>query len=101
MDKLWTMPVMYAEGITMNLGRETEQKEYKESTGSLSEAADDICAILNKHGSGELYFRVRDDGEAIGKSEKTVQRGLAELQKTGYIERKGNYVSGKWHIIKI
>ena len=50
----------------MNLGRENEQQEYKESTSELNDAMDDISAILNKHQKGVLYFGVKDDGEVIG-----------------------------------
>lgn len=41
---------------SMNFGRENEQLEFKKSTSEVKEAMDDICAILNKHGSGTLYF---------------------------------------------
>lgn len=50
----------------MNLGIETETLEFKKSTGELKEAMNSICAILNKHQSGELYFGVRPDGTVIG-----------------------------------
>ena len=50
----------------MNLGRENEQREYKESTAELNAAIDDICAMLNMHREGVLYFGVRDDGEVVG-----------------------------------
>ena len=49
-----------------NLGIETEQIEFKKSTGELKEAIASIVAILNKHGAGELYFGVRNNGEIIG-----------------------------------
>lgn len=39
-----------------NIGIETERVEYKKTTGELKEAITSIVAILNKHGSGELYF---------------------------------------------
>lgn len=50
----------------MNLGKENEQREYKETTSELNTALEDICAILNKHGSGELYFGIKDNGDVIG-----------------------------------
>ena len=34
-----------------NIGRETEQIEYKRSTGELKEGVISIASILNKHGS--------------------------------------------------
>jgi ATP-dependent DNA helicase RecG len=50
----------------MNIGRESEILEFKKSTGELSEGVISIAAILNKHGSGELYFGIRNDGTALG-----------------------------------
>lgn len=50
----------------MNLGRESEILEFKESTGELHQAIEAISAILNKHGYGELYFGVLDNGEVKG-----------------------------------
>ena len=49
-----------------NLGRETEQIEYKKSTGELKEGIISIVSILNKHGSGELLFGVKNNGDVIG-----------------------------------
>ena len=42
-----------------NIGTETEQTEYKKSTGELKESIMSIVAILNKHGAGGLYFGVK------------------------------------------
>ena len=50
----------------MNIGKENEQIEFKETTAELNDAMDDISAILNKHKSGILYFGVKDNGEVIG-----------------------------------
>ena len=60
----------------MNLGRENEQTEFKKTTSEIKEAMDSICAILNKHGSGVLYFGVRPDGEVTGQDveESTLRR---------------------------
>lgn len=48
------------ESDDMNLGIETETLEFKRSTGELKEAVHSICAILNKHQCGELYFGVKN-----------------------------------------
>ena len=60
--------------------KESETIEFKTSTSELKEAVISISAILNKHGKGELYFGVKDDGlvagQMIGKS--TLRNG------TGY-----------------
>ena len=50
----------------MNLGIETETLEFKKSTGELKEAVQSICAILNKHRHGELYFGVMANGIPVG-----------------------------------
>ena len=65
----------------MNLGKETEQVEFKRSTGEHREACESIAAILNKHGRGELYFGVRADGEVVGQdvSEKTLRDVSREI----------------------
>ena len=59
--------------------KESETTEFKKSTSELKEAIVSISAILNKHGRGELYFGVRNDGTAIGQSasEKTI-RGISQ-----------------------
>ena len=62
-------------GGRMNLGVETETLEFKKSTRELKEAMHSICAILNKHQHGELYFGVKPDGTPIGQnvSEETLR----------------------------
>ena len=50
----------------MNLGKENEKLEFKETTAELRVSLCDICAILNKHCSGILYFGVKDNGEVVG-----------------------------------
>lgn len=49
----------------MNLGSENETVEFKKSTGEYKEALQAISAMLNKHGRGELYFGMKDDGNVI------------------------------------
>ena len=43
-----------------NIGEENEQIEFKKSTSELKEGIISIASILNKHGSGELYFGVME-----------------------------------------
>jgi len=50
----------------MNIGNETERIEFKLTTGELKESMSAICAILNKHCAGELYFGVDDKGYVRG-----------------------------------
>ena len=45
---------------------ENENIELKKSTAELKEGIISIAAILNKHGKGELYFGVKNDGTVVG-----------------------------------
>ncbi|HII54229.1 ATP-dependent DNA helicase [Candidatus Micrarchaeota archaeon CG08_land_8_20_14_0_20_49_17] len=46
--------------------KESESLELKKSTSELKEAIISICAMLNKHGQGEVIFGIEDDGKAAG-----------------------------------
>lgn len=50
----------------MNLGRETELLEFKESTAEFDKACKAIVAMLNKSGEGKVIFGVKDNGDVIG-----------------------------------
>lgn len=50
----------------MNFGNENETLEFKKSTGELKEAMQSVCAMLNKHGFGTIYFGVLSNGEVCG-----------------------------------
>lgn len=50
----------------MNLGKENEIVEFKESTAEFDRACKAIVAMLNKSGMGTIYFGVKDNGEVIG-----------------------------------
>ncbi len=50
----------------MNLGYETENLEFKKSTGELKEGIISLSSMLNKSGYGVLYFGVKNDGTVIG-----------------------------------
>ena len=41
---------------------EDEYTEFKKTTGELANAMVDICAMLNKHGKGIVYFGINNDG---------------------------------------
>ena len=63
----------------MNLGEETEMIEFKKTTGELKEGIISIAAILNKHGSGHLYFGVKNNGDVIGQAiEDTTLRTVSQ-----------------------
>lgn len=65
-----------------NIGIETEQIEYKKTTGELKEAITSIVAILNKHGVGELYFGVRNNGDVLGQeiTDETLRKVSQAIQ---------------------
>ncbi|MCM1057865.1 MAG: ATP-binding protein, partial [Firmicutes bacterium] len=72
----------------MNLGIETETLEFKKSTGELKAAINSICAILNKHQRGELYFGVKPDGTPIGQI--VTEESLREVS-----QKIGNFIEPK------
>ncbi len=55
--------------------KETETVEFKRSTSEVKKAVVSIAAMLNKHGRGELYFGVKNDGTVVGQevTEKTLR----------------------------
>ncbi|MBO6285395.1 MAG: putative DNA binding domain-containing protein, partial [Bacilli bacterium] len=52
----------------MNMGKENECLEFKQTLAEKEEAMKDIGAILNKRSGGTLYFGVNNAGEVIGLS---------------------------------
>jgi ATP-dependent DNA helicase RecG len=46
--------------------KESETIEFKKSTAEFKEAVVAIVAMLNKHGQGEVYFGISDDGKVVG-----------------------------------
>ena len=65
----------------VNIGHENEQIEYKKSTAELKEGVISIVAILNKHGSGELYFGVKNNGDVVGQqiTDETLRKISQEI----------------------
>jgi predicted HTH transcriptional regulator len=59
----------------MNVGTESEILEFKKSLAEQGDGIIAMAAIMNKHGGGELYFGVRNDGTPIGMEigEKTLR----------------------------
>ncbi|MEK7679772.1 MAG: RNA-binding domain-containing protein, partial [Deltaproteobacteria bacterium] len=63
--------------------RESETAELKKSTSELKEAVISMSAMLNKHGQGEVYFGIRNDGTVIGqgvggKTLRDISRAISE-----------------------
>lgn len=80
---------------------ESETLELKKSTSEMKEAVISICAILNKHGNGALYFGIADDGsvtgQQIGKSTlKDISKSISDhLEPKIYPNIKAEKISGK------
>ena len=67
----------------MNIGKETEWVEFKKSTSETQEGVISISSILNKHGKGEIYFGVTDNGDVVGQdigkdTERKLSRDISE-----------------------
>lgn len=67
----------------MIIGKITENIEFKKSIGEKKEAMQSICAILNKHCRGTLYFGVNDSGYVEGQqisdsTKKDISRWINE-----------------------
>ena len=72
----------------VNLGSESETVEFKKSTGEHKEALQAISAMLNKHGGGELYFGVKDNGDVIDIAAKHGKATPKTLASQAQISRK-------------
>ncbi|MBI5242325.1 MAG: putative DNA binding domain-containing protein [Elusimicrobia bacterium] len=69
--------------LALILEGESETLELKKSTGELKEAVISVASILNKHGAGQLYFGVKNNGTLTGQTVsgqtlREVSRALAE-----------------------
>ena len=63
----------------MNIGQETEEVEFKKTTGELKEGIISLASMLNKNGKASLYFGVRNDGEVVG--QQIGDRTLREISQ--------------------
>lgn len=50
----------------MNIGKETEYVEFKESTAEKEKGIESMSSMLNKHGKGTVYFGVKNNGDVKG-----------------------------------
>jgi ATP-dependent DNA helicase RecG len=66
----------------INFGHETEELEFKKTTGELHDAVIDMAAILNKHERGTLYFGVWPNGDVKGF--QIVESTLRDVSRTVY-----------------
>ena len=64
----------------MNIGVETEKREFKKTTGELREGITSLASMLNKNGYGVLYFGVKDNGDVVG--QQIGDRTLREISQS-------------------
>jgi len=50
----------------LKFGKENEKLEFKKTTAELKEGVISMAAVLNKHGGGEIYFGIKNDGTVMG-----------------------------------
>ena len=50
----------------MNIGKESEKIEFKESTSELEAGLRSISSMLNRGKEATVYFGVKDNGDVIG-----------------------------------
>lgn len=67
----------------MNIGKETEYIEFKESTAEKEKGIESMSSILNKHGKGTLFFGVRNNGDVKGQivGESTLNKLSQEIAR--------------------
>ena len=63
----------------INFGHESEELEFKKTTGEMREAMIDIVAMLNKHEKGTLYFGVSPNGDIKG--QQVVESTLRDVSR--------------------
>ncbi len=90
----------------MNIGAETEIREYKKTTGELKEGIISLGSMLNKNGYGTLFFGVKDNGDVIGQQigERTlrdVSQGIANHLKPQVIPTISHELIDDKDIIKV
>lgn len=90
----------------INLGTETEQLEFKKSTGEIKEAIISIVAILNKHHKGTLYFGVKNDGTVVGQditdeTTRSVSRAVGNHIRPALYPTISKEVYGNRTVIKV
>lgn len=76
----------------MNIKRESEFVEFKESLSQLPRALESMVAMINKNGVSTVYFGIKDDGTVIGvnignKTLKDISHTIAEQIKPTIIPK--------------
>ena len=89
----------------MNIGRESETVEFKESIAQLDKGIRSLTAMLNRHQYGSLFIGVNDDGEVIGmdigpRTKETIRNRIRDMVKVQVIPEIIEHVTddGKTYI---
>ena len=90
----------------MEIKRETEFVEFKESLSQLSRALESLVAMINKHGNAIVYFGVKDNGEIAGvkvgnKTMKDISQAVSERIKPLLVPRITEELYGEKVVIKL
>ena len=90
----------------MQINRETEHVEFKESLSQLSRGLESLAAMLNKHGSGTVLFGISDSGEVVGldignKTMKDISRAVAERIKPAVLPHISEELYGDRTVIRL
>lgn len=90
----------------MELIRETEYVEFKESLSQLSRGLETLVAMINKHGKGVVYFGVADNGEILGvcigtKTMQDISQAVSERIKPTIIPHISEELHGDKIIVKL
>ena len=90
----------------MNIGAETEVREYKKTTGELKEGIISLASMLNKHGYGTLYFGVKDNGDIIGqqigdRTLRDISQGISNHLKPQVIPTISHEYVDEKNVIKV
>ncbi len=90
----------------MQINRETEHVEFKESLSQLSRGLESLAAMLNKHGRGTVLFGVADNGEIVGvdvgnKTMKDISRAVAERIRPAVLPHISEELYGDKTVMKL
>ena len=90
----------------MNIGAETEIREYKKTTGELKEGIISLGSMLNKNGYGTLFFGVKDNGDVIGqqigdRTLRNVSQGIANHLKPQVIPTISHELMDGKNVIRV
>ncbi len=90
----------------MEIKRENDFVEFKESLSQFSRALESLVAMVNKNGNAIIYFGVKDNGEIVGvdvanKTMKDISQAVSARIKPTLVPRISEELYGEKIIIKL